>query len=338
MGMLTVDAESLILRDEAENDPYGQQLRDTYYLADIFIEMNGNDGEAIDQMARYFQLLFGEKIITPTIDEFGMYFAYSASLRTADLSRQVGAAILSQGREIISIGTNEVPAPLGGQYWEDSTNDNRDFKKGFDSNARIKRDVLREILIAIKEGFNSLPETEKDRILDETEPKLKSTRLMNLTEFGRIVHAEMESILSAVRLGVSVKNCDLYTTTFPCHNCAKHIVGSGIKRVVYIQPYPKSLAQTLHSDSIAFAEDEITEGKVCFQPFVGIGPKLYPTLFSIMTPDGIQLKRKTRTGEVNCEPFGLRISASPLTYIDREAVAALAVKKIGQLIREEEHL
>ncbi|MDN3612645.1 hypothetical protein QWZ16_23945 [Vibrio ostreicida] len=26
---------------------------------------------------------------------------------------------------------------------------------------------------------------------------------------------------------------------FPCHNCAKHIVASGIKRVVYVEPYPK---------------------------------------------------------------------------------------------------
>ena len=103
---------------------------------------------------------------------------------------------------------------------------------------------------------------------------------MNLTEFGRMVHAEMESILSAGRLGVSIKGCNLYTTTFPCHNCAKHIVGIQVLEVIYIEPYPKSLAQTLHSDSIAFAEDKAVEGKVCFQPFVGIGPKLYPTLFS----------------------------------------------------------
>ena len=102
----------------------------------------GMHGEAIDQIARYFQLLFGEKIITPTIDEFGMYLAYSASLRTADLSRQVGAAILSQGREVIAIGTKARSLlAMGGQYWEDATNDSRDFQKGYDSNAVIKKDV-----------------------------------------------------------------------------------------------------------------------------------------------------------------------------------------------------
>ena len=54
----------------------------------------------------------------------------------------------------------------------------------------------------------------------------------------------------------------------------------------------------------------------------------------MLTLDGIQLKRKLKNGEVNKKPFGLRISASPLTYIEREAVAALAVKRIGQLIHE----
>jgi hypothetical protein len=117
-GLSTEEAELLITRDEEETDPLGQHLRDTFYLADVFAELNGLERDAnkylTSQISRYFKLLFAEEIITPSGDEYGMHLAYTASLRSADLSRQVGAAILTNGREIISLGANEVPAPQGG--------------------------------------------------------------------------------------------------------------------------------------------------------------------------------------------------------------------------------
>ena len=61
-----------------------------------------------------------------------------------------------------------------------------------------------------------------------------------VTEYGRIVHAELGALAAAARSGLSVVDGTLYCTTFPCHNCAKHIVASGIVRVVYVEPYPKS--------------------------------------------------------------------------------------------------
>ena len=73
---------------------------------------------------------------------------------------------------------------------------------------------------------------------------------MDLLEFGRIIHAEMSAISDAARKGVAIQGATLYSTTFPCHLCAKHIVASGIKRVVYLEPYPKSYANALHGDSI----------------------------------------------------------------------------------------
>lgn len=64
------------------------------------------------------------------------------------------------------------------------------------------------------------------------------------------------------------KGATLYSTTFPCHNCARHIVGAGIARVVFVEPYTKSRAEQLHSDSIAIAEADPDEKKVVFDPFV----------------------------------------------------------------------
>ena len=65
----------------------------------------------------------------------------------------------------------------------------------------------------------------------------------------------------------------LYTTTFPCHNCTRHIVAAGISRVVYVKPYPKSLAFQLHYDSISLEEKgwsrpgvQGCRNKVAFEP------------------------------------------------------------------------
>ena len=44
-------------------------------------------------------------------------------------------------------------------------------------------------------------------------------------------HAEMEALLSCARSGVSTRGATLYSTTFPCHNCAKHIIAAGVARV-----------------------------------------------------------------------------------------------------------
>jgi deoxycytidylate deaminase len=58
--------------------------------------------------------------------------------------------------------------------------------------------------------------------------RLRDGRLYDLTEFGRAVHAEMEALLCCARSGVSPRFGSLFTTTFPCHNCAKHIIAAGI--------------------------------------------------------------------------------------------------------------
>jgi deoxycytidylate deaminase len=315
-GMTSKEIEDIIKRDEDEEFRFGQKLRDTFYLADVFIR----DGEGLcQQLTRYLKLLFGEldnkKIITPSVDEYGMFIAYSASLRSGNLSRQVGAAILNGTREILSVGTNEVPCAIGGQYWPDSEGDSRDCTLGFDPNTQMKIDIIKEIIDVLN----------IDCPKDEIENRLRSTQIMNISEFGRSVHAEMEAILAAGRLGVSARSSTLFSTTFPCHNCAKHIVNAGIKRVVYIEPYPKSHASSLHNDSICFSVDENnSEYKVRFEPFIGVAPRKYWSLFSHQNEYGEKIKYKDSVGKISVEPK-LRLFASSLSYIRREQSAAAAV-------------
>jgi len=111
-------------------------------------------------------------------------------------------------------------------------------------------------------------------------------------------------------------------------------VGAGIKKATYIEPYPKSLAYQLHSDSIIFPEDDPGPEniKTIFEPFVGVSPAMYWKLFSLQTAFGEKLKRKTKGGDVIEQSSGLRLFTSPYSYTYREASAAVAIKaKIKEL-------
>jgi deoxycytidylate deaminase len=92
-----------------------------------------------------------------------------------------------------------------------------------------------------------------------------------------MTHAEMTAICDAARLGRSAKNAIMYVTTFPCHNCAKHIIASGIRRVVFIEPYLKSKAAYSHDDSISIGQK--VDGKVLLEHFIGISPRRYRDIF-----------------------------------------------------------
>jgi deoxycytidylate deaminase len=97
---------------------------------------------------------------------------------------------------------------------------------------------------------------------------LADAAIMDLTEYGRVVHAEMCAICDAARLGRSIKGATLFTTTFPCHNCTKHILAAGISKVFYIEPYPKSKAKILHENEVELEKPSLS--RVSFMPFIGI--------------------------------------------------------------------
>lgn len=113
----------------------------------------------------------------------------------------------------------------------------------------------------------------------------------------------MEAILACSREGISTRDATLYCTTFPCHNCAKHIIASGIIRVVYVEPYPKSKALEFHDDSIKLQtnldddnQSNDLMNKVIFEPFIGVGPRRFLDLFSMSLGSGTKLRRKDKEG------------------------------------------
>jgi len=158
------------------------------------------------------------------------------------------------------------------------------------------------------------------------------------------VHAEMDSLLACARVGVSPVGATLFTTTFPCHNCTRHLIAAGIKRVVYIEPYPKSLASKLHRDSIELPG---TQGfdkrgnrfRIPFEPFVGIGPRRFFDLFSMKLSRGHAVRRKTESGRLwpwkrdKCSP---RMQMLTTSYTQREKLAAARfITKINKFVEEQ---
>jgi deoxycytidylate deaminase len=335
-GIPLAQARRLITRDRAETSKLGQQTRDTFHLADAFISV-GDDGSR--QLWRFIDLIFGHPFHTPTRDENAMFLAYAASLRSADLSRQVGAVVVSATEEVIATGANDVPRFGGGLYGpEPSEDDQRDFKKGFDSNRQQIREVAED---TIRRVLGSSYTQEMEQTLVE---KLKPGRLYDLTEFGRAVHAEMEALTACARIGVSPRGGTLYTTTFPCHNCAKHIVDAGISRVVYVEPYPKSQALALHADSMLLEERDgdqksepshpVLQRKVRLTPFIGIGPRRYVELFSMRLGGGEPKIRQKNGLAVTWDPrrASPRVGMSPASYLVREGLAASELVGIGKPI------
>ena len=73
-----------------------------------------------------------------------------AALRSLDLSRQVGAALVTKAGEIIALGCNEVPSPNGGLYWVGDPNEDRDYKRFEDQNELIKRSLLVDLIKRLK--------------------------------------------------------------------------------------------------------------------------------------------------------------------------------------------
>ncbi|KAK9718234.1 Cytidine and deoxycytidylate deaminase zinc-binding region [Popillia japonica] len=82
-------------------------------------------------------------------------------------------------------------------------------------------------LAAKRMGYNGMPKGCSDDVFPwgKSSNKLKSKYLY-------VCHAETNAILN--KNAASVKNCTMYVALFPCNECAKQIIQSGIKKVVYV--------------------------------------------------------------------------------------------------------
>ncbi|MCI9141982.1 MAG: cytidine deaminase [Lachnospiraceae bacterium] len=317
-NMSEEQAERILDRDNNEKEKNGQHTGDAYQQSDYFINAGDSRDEMQENVFRLLDLLFGNPFISPTFEEYAMFRAYVASLRSADLSRQIGV-VVTRGDEVLAEGVNDCPKAFGGLYWPVYKNgkyldekQGRDYTLGYDSNKIEQKKIVEDILVEL--GLE---------LSNENIKKIKATGIGALTEFGRVVHGEMEALLMCARNGISTKGCSMYMTTFPCHNCAKHIIAAGIKKVVYIEPYPKSKALDFYKNEISQNEQDQND-KVVFSAFKGVGPHRFVDLFSMQSIRWYSRTRKNKDGYIvqwNRGEANLRNPMALLSYIEMERSA-----------------
>ena len=106
-------------------------------------------------------------------------------------------------------------------------------KRSKDPNTQVGAVLVRNNRI-ISTGYNGMPYISKKSSDSDSNDKLyhwgKSDDI-KYSKYTYVVHAELNAILNARQ---SVEGCTLYCTLFPCNECAKAIIQSGIKEIVYV--------------------------------------------------------------------------------------------------------
>jgi deoxycytidylate deaminase len=322
-GLSQDEIKTIIDADDYESIKHGQNVRNTFTESDFFMRVSETTKDKIDEkVERYLHLIFESSIITPTPNEIAMHEAKSAAGNSACLSRQVGASITNEKGEVLSRGWNDVPKFGGNLYQEGDTNDERCKLHGECKNETTKNTITEEIINSI------LGDDELNRVLNDSHrTKLwsilrQSSKIKDLIEFSRAVHAEMHAIITGSQLsGNKMINGKLFCTTYPCHNCARHIILAGIKEVYYIEPYVKSLCLKLHNDAIT--DNEQDKDKVKLLMYDGVAPKRFLEFFTMTR------ERKNKIGEVIKENLHIivpkkRISLAALSTLEEQAIHSLA--------------
>jgi deoxycytidylate deaminase len=232
--------------DRDQENSFGQQVALCVDSADALII---NDNEVPTTLLRkkltdILNVLTGDVPRFATADENLMNFAYSASHASKCLKRQVGAIVVvappEQMGHVVGQGFNDNPMPTA-PCVDEPRYGATDTQSG-----RCYRDIVRQ------ESFSSLV-TKKARcpqcgtvigkVADEPpwncvacgtnlERCFWPERAMTLCT---AIHAEVAALLSA---GERAHGATLYTTTFPCFQCAEKIIQCGIRNIVFTEPYP----------------------------------------------------------------------------------------------------
>lgn len=334
------EIEQLIDTDSGEEFDHGQSVRNTFPQCDFFLRVDHSVvgpsepraiGQLNEHIRRFFDLIFRTAVITPTAEETAMYAATSAARNSACLSRQVGAAVTSSTGELLAVGWNDVPQSGGGLYG----------MKPLSARLMAHADVVDQRCFA-QTGSRCRNDEEKTTIAEKIVDSLVlgkvlkkadiekavttimgDTRVKDLIEFSRAVHAEMHAILAASRVaGDRVVGGKIFVTTYPCHSCARHLVAAGIAEVHYIEPYRKSLATRLHEDALTESTDSL--GKVQVRQYDGVSPRRFIEMF--------EGRDRKKSGVLTLKP---RLEATPLTQVSLKAIPRLEEVVVAEIETKE---
>ena len=108
-------------------------------------------------------------------------------------------------------------------------------------------------------GYNGMP-----RGIDDSDLSWNRNGTDLDSKYLYVCHAEFNAILNT-RDGSQLKGCRVYVTLFPCNECAKAIIQTGIKKVIYLSDKYKDQTSTIASKKLldlAGVKYEKYEGRV----------------------------------------------------------------------------
>ena len=100
-------------------------------------------------------------------------------------------------------------------------------KRSKDPNTKVGACIVNDAHRIISVGYNGMPNGCDDSLFpwDKREGNLEETK------YAYVCHSELNAILNSQ---TTVRDCTLYVTLFPCNECAKVIIQSGIKKIIYL--------------------------------------------------------------------------------------------------------
>lgn len=100
-------------------------------------------------------------------------------------------------------------------------------KRSKDPSTQVGACIVNKNNIIESIGYNGLPKG----CSDDEFPWDKEGEALN-TKYPFVVHGELNAILNAK--GKDLSGCRIYVALFPCNECAKAIIQSGISEVIYL--------------------------------------------------------------------------------------------------------
>lgn len=107
-----------------------------------------------------------------------------------------------------------------------------------DPNTQVGACIVDENNVILSTGYNGFP-------IGCSDDEFPWDRTGENTKYPFVVHAELNAILNAS--GKSLRNSTIYVALFPCNECAKAIIQSGIKSICYLSDKYKDTPSTIAS-------------------------------------------------------------------------------------------
>ena len=249
-----------------------------------------------EQWMKYASLILHPGLITPSSEERCMVVAYTAKFNSSCLSRQVGAVITNEYHSIRTIGWNEVPyghIPCGLRDIRQLLCDNpeahvpnykyvySEFERGSFKYSRNKNTFLQNMdddlrcLEKVENKLNGLPFSYCFKSMHNRYEGEKNQ------VHTRSLHAEENAMLQMVKYGgEKLINGIIYVTASPCELCSKKLYQIGVRKIVYIDPYPGIARQNIIGNGYKRPALKLFQGAYgatyfkLYQPFISYKDEL----------------------------------------------------------------